>query len=150
MSVSAARRELVRVAGTQLDPVIVRAFLNVSVGRLWRTIGFGAWIAQIPQLGRFFSFGGWASSGVGMGIATATTATVLAVGGRHRTVAGACRDRARAATRPRGRRWRPSHAAAATDRRGRRPRLVHRASPGSPPQVSRRPRRRPRRPQFQV
>ena len=49
MSVLAARRELVRVAGTQLDPVIVRAFLNVSVGRLWRTIGFGAWIAQLPS-----------------------------------------------------------------------------------------------------
>jgi hypothetical protein len=81
MSVSAARRELVRVAGSQLDPVIVRAFLNVSVGRLWKTIGFGAWIAQIPQLGRLVSFGGLSSSGVGMGIATATTATVLAVGG---------------------------------------------------------------------
>ena len=81
MSVSAARRELVRVAGTQLDPVIVRAFLNISVGRLWRTIGFGAWIAQVPQLGRLFGLGGWTSSGLGMGIATATTATVLAVGG---------------------------------------------------------------------
>jgi hypothetical protein len=77
MSVSAARAELVRVAGSQLDPDIVRAFLNVSVGRLWRTIGFGAWIAQIPTLGRIFSFSGWAGSG----IATATTATVLAVGG---------------------------------------------------------------------
>ncbi len=81
MSVSAARRELVRVAGSQLDPVIVRAFLNVSVGRLWKTIGFGAWVAQIPQLGRLVSFGGMSSSGVGMGIATATTATALAVGG---------------------------------------------------------------------
>ena len=26
-----------------------------------RTIGFGAWIAQIPQLGRIFGFGGWAA-----------------------------------------------------------------------------------------
>ncbi|MBJ7595736.1 MAG: HD domain-containing protein [Candidatus Dormibacteraeota bacterium] len=81
MSVSAARQELVRVAGTQLDPVIVRAFLNVSVGRLWRTIGFGAWIAQVPQLGRIFSFGGFTGSGMGMGIVTATTATVFAVTG---------------------------------------------------------------------
>jgi hypothetical protein len=81
MSVAAARRELVRVAGTQLDPVIVRAFLNVSVGRLWRTVGFGAWIAQIPQLGRLVGAGGFTSSGMGMGIATATTATVLAVSG---------------------------------------------------------------------
>ena len=81
MSVSAARQELVRVAGTQLDPVIVRAFLNVSVGRLWRTIGFGAWIAQIPQLARLFGVGQWASTGMSMGIASATTATVLAVSG---------------------------------------------------------------------
>ena len=88
ISVSAARQELVRVAGTQLDPVIVRAFLNVSVGRLWRTIGFGAWIAQIPQLGRIFSFGGFTGSGMGLGIATATTATVFAVTGVVGTPAG--------------------------------------------------------------
>ena len=81
MSVAAARRELVRVAGTQLDPEIVRAFLNVSVGRLWRTIGVGAWIAQVPQLGRVFSLGGWAGSGLGTGIATAATATVFATAG---------------------------------------------------------------------
>ncbi|HSP65147.1 MAG TPA: HD-GYP domain-containing protein [Candidatus Deferrimicrobium sp.] len=81
MSVSAARQELVRVAGKQLDPVIVRAFLNVSVGRLWKTIGFGAWIAQIPQLGRIFGVTQWASTGMSMGIASATTATVLAVSG---------------------------------------------------------------------
>jgi hypothetical protein len=85
MSVSAARRELVRVAGTQLDPVIVRAFLNVSVGRLWRTIGVGAWVAQLPTLGRLFSLGGLggatAASGAGMGIASAAAVTVLGVSG---------------------------------------------------------------------
>jgi HD domain len=79
MSVSAARQELVRVAGSQLDPVVVRAFLNISVGRLWRTIGFGAWIGQIPTVARLLSFGGWASSAIA--VATATTATVLAVAG---------------------------------------------------------------------
>jgi len=79
MSVTAAREELVRVAGTQLDPAIVRAFLNISVGRLWRAIGFGAWIGQMPTLARLFSFWGWAASGTGL--ATAVTATVLAVGG---------------------------------------------------------------------
>ena len=79
MSVSAARQELVRVAGTQLDPAIVRAFLNISVGRLWRTIGFGAWIAQVPTVGRLFSFGGF--GGVAGPIAAAAAATVLAVAG---------------------------------------------------------------------
>ena len=55
MSIAAARAELPRVAGTQLDPGIVRAFLNISVGRLWRTIGVGAWIGQIPALGRLWT-----------------------------------------------------------------------------------------------
>jgi hypothetical protein len=44
----AARAELVRCSGAQFDPDIVRAFLNVSVGRLWRAIGLGAWFAQLP------------------------------------------------------------------------------------------------------
>jgi HD-GYP domain-containing protein (c-di-GMP phosphodiesterase class II) len=79
MSVSAARQELVRVAGTQFDPAIVRAFLNISLGRLWRTIGFGAWIAQVPTVGRLFSFGGF--GGVAGPIAAAAAATVLAVAG---------------------------------------------------------------------
>jgi HD-GYP domain-containing protein (c-di-GMP phosphodiesterase class II) len=79
MSVSAARAELVRVAGSQLDPVIVRAFLSISVGRLWKTIGFGAWIGQIPTLARLLSFGSWGSSG--LALATAAGATVLAVAG---------------------------------------------------------------------
>jgi putative nucleotidyltransferase with HDIG domain len=81
MSVAKARHELIRVAGTQLDPVIVRAFLNISVGRLWRTIGVGAWIGQIPAISRLFTgfgrVGTWAASGA----TTAATATVLAVGG---------------------------------------------------------------------
>jgi hypothetical protein len=81
MSIARSRQELIRVAGTQLDPVIVRAFLNISVGRLWRTIGFGAWIGQIPAISRllqgFGRVGTWAASGA----ATAATATVLAVGG---------------------------------------------------------------------
>ncbi len=84
LSVVAARQELVRVAGTQLDPVIVRAFLNVSVGRLWRTIGIGAWMAQLPTIARLFSFGGVggaSASGAGMGLASAAAVAVLGVSG---------------------------------------------------------------------
>jgi hypothetical protein len=78
MSVADARAELIRVSGTQLDPAIVRAFLNISVGRLWRTIGIGAWIAQIPTLARLLSgIGTWA----GAGAATVGAAGVVAVGG---------------------------------------------------------------------
>ena len=81
MSVEAARQELTKVAGTQLDPALVRAFLNISVGRLWRTIGFGAWIGQIPAVGRLWSELGNVGSWIGAGALTATTATVIAVGG---------------------------------------------------------------------
>ncbi len=51
VSVSAARQELVKCSGSQFDPVVVRAFLNISMGRLWRVVGFGSWIAQLPLIG---------------------------------------------------------------------------------------------------
>jgi hypothetical protein len=45
-----ARRELTRCAGTQFDPAIVRAFLNISLGDLRRAIGPLAWMAEFPAL----------------------------------------------------------------------------------------------------
>jgi HD-GYP domain-containing protein (c-di-GMP phosphodiesterase class II) len=51
MSVSAARAELARCAGSQFDPALVRAFLNVALGRLWWTAGPMSWVAQIPLVG---------------------------------------------------------------------------------------------------
>ena len=80
MSIAAARQELTRVAGTQLDPAIVRAFLNISVGRLWRTIGFSAWFGQIPALVRLWSELGRLGSWIGSGAISAATATVVTVG----------------------------------------------------------------------
>jgi hypothetical protein len=80
MSVSTSRKELIRVAGTQLDPTIVRAFLNISVGRLWRTIGFGAWMGQIPALSRLLSGFGRAGTLATSGAATAATAGLLVAG----------------------------------------------------------------------
>ena len=50
LSPRAARNELVACSGAQFDPSIVRAFLNVSLGRLWRTVGISAVISQIPLL----------------------------------------------------------------------------------------------------
>lgn len=46
----AAKRELVAGSGTQFDPRIVRAFLEISAGRLWRSVGLEALIAEIPLL----------------------------------------------------------------------------------------------------
>jgi hypothetical protein len=51
MSVAAARIELAQGAGSQFDPTVVRGFLNVSIGRLWRVIGIGALAAQLPLVG---------------------------------------------------------------------------------------------------
>ncbi len=50
VGVAAARQELVKCSGSQFDPMVVRAFLNISMGRLWRVVGFGSWIAQLPLL----------------------------------------------------------------------------------------------------
>jgi len=79
MSVAAARRELVAVSGTQLDPMVVRAFLNVSVGRLWRTVGVGAWVAQLPLLPRVFSSLGQLGSVAASGAATMGAVAVVGV-----------------------------------------------------------------------
>lgn len=57
MSAEDARTELARCSGSQFDPTLVRAFLNISIGRLWRTIGFASWIAQFPVF-RQLSFRG--------------------------------------------------------------------------------------------
>jgi len=46
-----ARQELTRCAGTHFDPAVVRAFLNVSIGRLRWTMGLVSWLAQVPFLG---------------------------------------------------------------------------------------------------
>ena len=47
MSHEAARRELVACSGSQFDPGVVRAFLNVSLGRRW-LVGPFAWLAELP------------------------------------------------------------------------------------------------------
>lgn len=48
-SPDSARRELVECSGTQFDPDVVRAFLNVSLGRRWMA-GPLTWITEIPGL----------------------------------------------------------------------------------------------------
>jgi hypothetical protein len=58
LSAAAAREELSRSAGKQFDPGVVRAMMNISLGRLWWRVGFLSWFAQIPLIGpasRFMS-----------------------------------------------------------------------------------------------
>ena len=52
-----ARNELTRCAGTQFDPVIVRAFLNVSLGRLRWIIGPVSWLFDFPFVSQIGNLG---------------------------------------------------------------------------------------------
>jgi HD-GYP domain-containing protein (c-di-GMP phosphodiesterase class II) len=85
ISPGAARNELVACSGAQFDPAVVRAFLNISLGRLWKTIGAGAWLSQIPLLPQVTSGLGTAGSQVAplaargaLGLALVTGASVAA------------------------------------------------------------------------
>ncbi len=51
MSARAARRELLACAGTHFDPSVVRAFLDVSLGRLYWILGPATWLAVLPLVG---------------------------------------------------------------------------------------------------
>jgi putative nucleotidyltransferase with HDIG domain len=79
MTAEAARQELSRCAGTQFDPDVVRAFLNISLGEMSRLSGPLAWLAQLllirpgPLMGQVIG----ASAGVA---ATASTVAALSLG----------------------------------------------------------------------
>ncbi|HEX4983912.1 MAG TPA: HD-GYP domain-containing protein, partial [Ilumatobacteraceae bacterium] len=74
ISPAAARAELARCAGSQFDETIVRAFLNVSLGRLRMAMGPLSWLTQL-------SFVPQALATAGASGATAVTAVVgLAAG----------------------------------------------------------------------
>lgn len=52
MAASAARRELVRAAAVQFDPAVVRALLNISLGRLHSAMGLVGSLGQLPFVRR--------------------------------------------------------------------------------------------------
>jgi putative nucleotidyltransferase with HDIG domain len=85
MDAAAAREELASCAGTHFDPHVVRALLNVSLGRLRRAMGPIAWFAQVPllaampQLGAALITGGQAAS-AGGAIGVVAVASVAAAG----------------------------------------------------------------------
>ncbi len=74
MSPEAARKELIRCAGTQFDPDVVRAFLNVSLRRRW----LGGPIASLAELPRVINIGANlpAASAVVAGVVVAAGSTV--------------------------------------------------------------------------
>ena len=72
MSVEAARREMVDCAGGHFDPAVVRAFLNVSLGKRW-TAGVLATLSNLP-LANLTSAPAVISAGI-----AASAATLVAV-----------------------------------------------------------------------
>ncbi len=70
-----ARNELTRCAGTQFDPVVVRAFLNVSLGRLRWIIGPVSWLFDFPFVSQIGNLGRVALLATQ---ATAVTGTLVA------------------------------------------------------------------------
>ena len=52
MPTEAAREEIARCSGGQFDPEIVRAFLNIGIGRLRLAMGPLTWLANIPSAGQ--------------------------------------------------------------------------------------------------
>ena len=82
MSAEDARAELARCAGAQFDPVIVRAFLNISLGRLRLAAGPLAWLAQIPFLGELprLATGGAHLPNLALAAQTSAASTAIAVG----------------------------------------------------------------------
>ncbi|MEY2583147.1 MAG: hypothetical protein QOE09_2996 [Ilumatobacteraceae bacterium] len=52
MTTQEARLEITRCAGTQFDPDIVRAFLQISIGDLRKAMGPLSWLAQLAVFGR--------------------------------------------------------------------------------------------------
>ena len=76
-----ARAELVRCSGAQFDPQLVRAFLNISLGRMRYLVGPLAWLSNAPLLARLPltpSLG--ATIGGVAALATAATATPAVAG----------------------------------------------------------------------
>lgn len=88
LSVKSAREELVRRSGTHFDPHVVRAFLAISLGRLWPVVGIGALMAEIP----FVTPLSWRLSQLGTrtvsGAAAATATATLVVAGLAGPAAG--------------------------------------------------------------
>jgi putative nucleotidyltransferase with HDIG domain len=52
MTIHEARLELTRCAGTQFDPDMVRAFLEISIGDLRKAMGPLSWLTQLAVFGR--------------------------------------------------------------------------------------------------
>ena len=81
MSPKAARAELAACAGTQFDPKVVRAFLDISIGRLRPMVGPLAWLGSLPFIGSIPQLGQATVAVLGrVGAASIVVSGAVAVG----------------------------------------------------------------------
>ncbi len=80
MSPEAARTELAACAGTHFDPRVVRAFLDVSIGRLRPVAGPLSWLGSLPFVSSIPRLGRVASALGRVGAATAVVGGAVTVG----------------------------------------------------------------------
>ena len=83
MATRRAREELARCSGTQFDPVMVRAFLMISVPRLVWVSGPASFLVHLPYFWELQRAGGQAAGVVAQAAAAGAVATAAAV-----TIAG--------------------------------------------------------------
>ena len=98
MTAAAAREELTRCAGTHFDPQVVRAFLNVSLGRMRWYLAPLSWLTQGPVIGVLEKARYAAGQAASVGAAAVIAGGVIA-GGAAAPLPGED-DRAEAASAP--------------------------------------------------
>ena len=72
-----ARKEIARCAGSQFDPSVVRAFLNVSLGRMRPILGPLSWLSHAPLLARIPLTPSVGTLGGAFGVVATSAATGL-------------------------------------------------------------------------
>ena len=81
VSPTEARAEIQRCSGSQFDPDVTRALLEVSLGRLWLAGGSMAWVASVPVLAGIPGIGAASPGLVGAaGAGLAATAVITGAG----------------------------------------------------------------------
>ena len=80
LSARAAREELVWAAGKQFDPVVVRAFLAISLPRLLWATGPASLLVHLPFLARLPALGRVVTSSGAQAVTASVAAGVVAVG----------------------------------------------------------------------
>ena len=81
VSPTEARAEIQRCSGSQFDPDVTRALLEVSLGRLWLAGGSMAWVASVPVLAGIPGIGAASPGLVGAAGAGLAASAVIAGAG---------------------------------------------------------------------